>query len=282
MGRGLSAQQRQLLATLIVAKRPLDVTRELGPLVDAPATDSGRRSLLRAVRSLAARGLVELTRTPRQGWPAVVATARPGAVGELRAPDWQRAAAAVDKAERRLEKARQKAKAKRPDVYRGKAHPPRPAGEGLECWVENLSRYPEEEVLELVGYAVRWIDMRGVHIKVKNAGPGRVAGGRAYSSVPTIANVAPGSLYLITLKIGPPDDFPSREHRYGWTEPGPRNQFPLLTYADWREALVAVAAHEAMHIQQYKYGHPRSELQTSHFEADTLERYRKTLPKGNT
>jgi hypothetical protein len=37
-----------------------------------------------------------------------------------------------------------------------------------------------------------------------------------------------------------------------------------------------------MHIQQYKYGHPRSELQTSHFEADTLERYRKTLPKGNT
>ena len=62
MSRGLSSQQRQLLATLVVAKRPLDATRELGPLVGMPATDSGRRSLLRAVRLLAKRGLVTITR----------------------------------------------------------------------------------------------------------------------------------------------------------------------------------------------------------------------------
>jgi hypothetical protein len=89
-----------------------------------------------------------------------------------------------------------------------------------------------------------------------------------------IFSVPAGTLYLITVKIGPPKKFPTVEHRYGWKQPGPRNQFPMISYADWREALVAVAAHEAMHIEQFKQGRPRSELETSRFEADALERYR--------
>jgi hypothetical protein len=279
MSRGLSKRQRQALATLVVAKRALDVTRELGPLVGMPATESGRRSLLRAVRSLAQRGLVTITRAPRQGWPAVMVEATPGATGELRAPDWQRAATAVDKSERRLEKAKARVKVKRP-AFRGKAHPPMPTGAGLATVIDNLSRYPDSEVIPLVELAIEQVDMRGVHIKIKNRRR-RGVSGRAYPAVPGIATVAPGMLYLVTILVGSAESFPVREHRYGFTEPGPRNQFPIISYADWREGLVAVAAHEAMHVQQFKQGDPRSELQTSHFEAETLDRYRANRPKGN-
>jgi len=271
MSRGLSSQQRQLLATLVVAKRPLDATRELGPLVGMPATDSGRRSLLRAVRLLAKRGLVTITREPgRQGWPAVMVEATPGAVGELRAPDWQRASTNVVRQERKTERALAK---KRTKVGRGKSWPLLPAGVGLDTSVENLSRYPDSEVFPLVEFATEGVDMRGVHVRVKNST--RRVSGRAYPDVShEIFSVPAGTLYLITVKIGPPKKFPTVEHRYGWKQPGPRNQFPMISYADWREALVAVAAHEAMHIEQFKQGRPRSELETSRFEADALERYR--------
>ena len=279
MSRGLSERQRTALATLVVAKRPLDVTRELGPLIGMPQTESGRRSLLRAVRSLAERGLVAITRAPRQGWPAVLVEAGPHAYGELLPADWQRAGTAVEKAERREERAKAKAKARKPSAFRGKSHPPGPEGVGLGYAVQNSSRYSDEEVRRLVEYAVRAIDMRGVHVKVKNST--RTVSGRAYPSVPAEANVPAESLYLLTIKVGPPEKFPTREHRYGGDEPGPRNQFPTISYADWQEALVAVAAHEAMHVQQFKYGDPRSELQTSHFQAETLERYRRDRDRGN-
>jgi hypothetical protein len=277
MSRGLSARQRQVLATLVVAKRPLDVTRELGPLVGMPETDSGRRSLLRAVRLLAQRGLVEITRQPAQGWPAVLAQAAPGAIGELRAPDWQRASSSVVRDERK--RARQRRRPKSASGYRGKSHPPTPAGVGLETVIDNTSRYPDAEVIPLVEFAIEGIDMRGVHIKIKNRSRG--VSGTAYRAVPEIARVAPDMLYLAIVRIGPPESFPVAEHRYGYTEPGPRNQFPLITLADWQEGLVGTAAHEAMHIQQYKSGWSRSELQTSWHEAEALERYRQESPRGN-
>jgi len=155
----------------------------------------------------------------------------------------------------------------------GRSGPLLPAGVGLDTSVENLSRYPDSEVFPLVEFATEGIDMRGVHARVKNST--RSVSGRTYPDVShEIFSVPAGTLYLITVKIGPPKKFPTVEHRYGWKQPGPRNQFPMISYADWREALVAVAAHEAMHIEQFKQGRPRSELETSRFEADALERYR--------
>lgn len=97
MSRGLSARQRQALALLVTHKRPLDVTSELLPLLGVSASDSTRRSLLRALRLLERRGLVSLERVPseRGGWPRLIAAARPGARGELFAADLQRASASV-------------------------------------------------------------------------------------------------------------------------------------------------------------------------------------------
>lgn len=87
MTRGLSIRQRQALALLVNEKRPLDVTGEILPTLGLEATDSARRSVLRAFRLLERRGLVNLERvpSPRGGWPRVLATARPGAVIEAEA-----------------------------------------------------------------------------------------------------------------------------------------------------------------------------------------------------
>jgi hypothetical protein len=90
MGRGLSERQRSAVAALIEARRPLDVTRELGPLIGMPNADSGRRRLLRAMRLLEARGLVRFTCGPkgqRCGWGAVLAEGDAHASGELLGAD---------------------------------------------------------------------------------------------------------------------------------------------------------------------------------------------------
>lgn len=95
VSRGLSSRQARLLAILVVARRPLDVTGELGPMLGEPESKSGRASLLRAVRLLESRGLVALQHrpAPRGGWPRLLASARPGAEGELLARDLQQARA---------------------------------------------------------------------------------------------------------------------------------------------------------------------------------------------
>ena len=92
MTRGLSERQRRTLALLHVARRPLEAGELLALLGDEP-TPSSRRSLLRALRLLADRGLVELERrpSPRGGHPRLFASAVPGAEGELRGRDLQRA-----------------------------------------------------------------------------------------------------------------------------------------------------------------------------------------------
>jgi hypothetical protein len=92
MGRGLSRRQRRALGILVLAHRPLNATRELGPLFGSPASDSGRRSLLRALRLLERRGLVRLERRPASGGGRTVfAAANAGAKGELTGAELWRA-----------------------------------------------------------------------------------------------------------------------------------------------------------------------------------------------
>jgi hypothetical protein len=49
---------------------------------------------------------------------------------------------------------------------------------------------------------------------------------------------------------------------------------PIVRMADWREALVAVAAHEARHIWQYQHDQPRSEVEAERYSARRLELWR--------
>jgi hypothetical protein len=79
VGRGLSPRQNRLLALLVVADRPLDVTGEAALILGEPDTRSARVSLLEAVRALERRGLVETERAPRPegGWGKLLVSASP-------------------------------------------------------------------------------------------------------------------------------------------------------------------------------------------------------------
>lgn len=145
--------------------------------------------------------------------------------------------------------------------------------------IRNTSRYPADEVRQLVRFALQDVDVRGVHVNVKNSsGPRR---GRAYDGVPTISNAPPGAEYLVTIGIGGPEHFPYEDG--SWTQ---RNGTPIKrrggrwpeeTLEDWREALVSVAAHEGAHVEQFRNGLPRSEVRCHHFAAQMLRRYRDAL-----
>lgn len=131
--------------------------------------------------------------------------------------------------------------------------------------VQNTSRYPTAEVENLVQFATGDLDMRRVCVNVKNSHR-YPYGGYAYLGVPEISNAPASSEYLITLRLGAPERFPFTPQR--------RRGSPPLRLGCWREALVAVAAHEAWHIRQYRLDLPRSEVACESYEALVIDRFR--------
>ncbi len=59
-----------------------------------------------------------------------------------------------------------------------------------------------------------------------------------------------------------------RTHGYGGVTS------PVVEIADWQEALVAVASHEARHIWQYQHDAPRSEVDAERYSAGRLALWR--------
>jgi hypothetical protein len=172
--------------------------------------------------------------------------------------------------------------------------------------IVNVSRYPDEEVEVLVRFGLEEIDLTGERIVavVKNTarGPYNRAipyTGTAYSY---FGGGIPSSLYdryagwrtkthhLIVMRIGPPEAFPTRSfRRYAGVEKGEMR--------DWREALVAITAHEGKHAEHVhdgayfkrggkrRTGTQRIEPKCEAFEAGTLRRFREQRvidPEGGT
>lgn len=142
--------------------------------------------------------------------------------------------------------------------------------------LKNTSRYPDDAVLQLVIIALRGINARRLAVNVKNSR--RPYRGRTYATVPSISPVSaePDIERLVTIGIGAPECFPldtaigqpGTLHGYG----GKRS--PIITMNDWREALVAVAAHEARHVWQFEHEAPGSEIDAERFAAARLDEYR--------
>jgi len=139
-------------------------------------------------------------------------------------------------------------------------------------WIRNTSRYPTNEVRELLRFAAQLSDVHDVQVNVKNCS-GAYAG-RAYPGIPAIARAHARANFLVTVRIGAPERFPKtnlvtehrwkkttegttpdptcrtrirngvQEHEITTTHPYGGQASPFLEYQDWREALIAVAAHE--------------------------------------
>ena len=137
--------------------------------------------------------------------------------------------------------------------------------------LKNTGRYPTHEVRKLLAVAARGLDLERVAVHV-------VDSHRAYDDRPCIAKmvrVPIGADHLVTLRIGAPGQFPADNMRTVMTW---GKGSPLIVMMDWREGLVALAAHKFNHIRQFHNNWPRSwsEVQCEKFAAKRLAAYRES------
>jgi hypothetical protein len=129
-------------------------------------------------------------------------------------------------------------------------------------------------------FAAEGFDLSHVCVNVKNSQAAYA--GRAYARVPNISNAPKSAKRLVVVRIGKPESFPksNRYTHYKWVrvEPGESldsletrttksgevqkrisfeqnyggEKSPFIEYRCWREALLAVAAHEFKHIEQFQ------------------------------
>jgi hypothetical protein len=115
---------------------------------------------------------------------------------------------------------------------------------------------PAEEVARLVLLASEGIDHDMLSVWVKNCS--RAFAGRAYFEA-----------CHCVVRIGRPSHFPIRRHHY------PRlKTAPVYDIESWQEALVLVTAHELRHQEQFRLGHPRSEVDAERWALTRLAAYR--------
>jgi hypothetical protein len=91
---------------------------------------------------------------------------------------------------------------------------------------------------------------------------------------PSKTAATPKSRVKALLGFGSPEPAPRLERREVRTHGYGGVTSPIVSMADWREALVAVAAHEARHIWQYQHDAPRSEVDAERYSAGRLSLWR--------
>jgi hypothetical protein len=135
--------------------------------------------------------------------------------------------------------------------------------------VDPTVRSEHAAIRQLVSAGFDGVDGSEVEVRVRPAGrPSRSFTGRAYASVPRSATVGPGVHYLVILFV------PSvlRNRGYPKTHRYPRlRTAPWITTYDWREGLVALAAHEACHVRQFQHDLRRSEVEAERWAKSVLE-----------
>jgi hypothetical protein len=126
----------------------------------------------------------------------------------------------------------------------------------------------------LVVAAFEGVEESEVEIRIRACGRSdRSFTGRAYPRPPSRARAAPGIRFLVILFV------PTVLHNRGYpkTHRYPRlRTAPWITAHDWRERLVALAAHEACHVRQFRDGLRRSEVEAEHWAERVLASWRRS------
>src|SRR5690242_14068927 len=112
-------------------------------------------------------------------------------------------------------------------------------------FVRNSSRYPTDEVEQLVAHGAWGIDTDDIEIHVRNS-KGSFSG-TAYFAKPRRLRLQSQTRWLVVARIGEPRRFPIHRHRYPGLKTAPR--YDIL---DWREAVILIVAHEVRHVQQFR------------------------------
>ncbi len=116
----------------------------------------------------------------------------------------------------------------------------------------------EGELRLLIQEAFVGIDASGVELRVELARNHRESfTGRAYPEPPRRPKPVPGTRFLVRLRL--PGALRNRGYPRAYRYTGLVTA-PWITVRDWRERLVALAAHEAFHVHQFREGLRRSEV----------------------
>jgi len=140
--------------------------------------------------------------------------------------------------------------------------------------VEDEIRADPDELRALIVASFEGVDPEGVEVRLEWAGGGRhrrqTYTGRAYPQVPPRWR-RPGVRYLVRLDL--PSVFRNRGYPLTYRYRGLRTA-PWITVRDWRERLVALAAHEAYHTHQFRHEMRRSEVQAERWAVRVLAEWR--------
>ena len=101
--------------------------------------------------------------------------------------------------------------------------------------------------------------------------------GRAWPELPPGRARAAGTRFLVQIEM--PSKPSAAGYPFVWRYPK-RKTAPQMTARDWRERLLAVAAHEAYHVRQFRQGMRRSEVTAERWAQRTLDRYRAADGEG--
>ena len=97
----------------------------------------------------------------------------------------------------------------------------------------------------------------------------------AYYEIPTVARVAVGIKYLVTMRIPPNLEDLAYPHQLQYRRRGvAMRRAPVVQVVDWLEELVHLAAHEARHVAQFRLGVVKSEVDAERWAAAAVERFR--------
>jgi len=116
-----------------------------------------------------------------------------------------------------------------------------------------------EALRALVVEAFDGVDPSGVEVQLRVPPPRRPTFvGRAYPEPPARARMHRDTRYLVRLDL--PSVVRNRGYPLTYRYRG-LSTAPWITVGDWRERLIALAAHEAYHVHQFREGLRRSEVQ---------------------
>jgi hypothetical protein len=121
----------------------------------------------------------------------------------------------------------------------------------------------------MIDHGFSGIDATGVEVHLEPCRTSRESfSGRAYGDLPARARTRPGTVYLVRLRI----PRVPRNRAYPKTDRYPkRKTSPWITVHSWRERFVALVAHEAFHVHQFREGLRRSEVHAERWALRRLD-----------
>jgi len=143
---------------------------------------------------------------------------------------------------------------------------------GIRIVVSDEIRADHATLSRLIEQGFNGIDPSGVEVRVERSLRSWDSfTGRAYPELPRRPSAHPTTRYLVRLRL--PGALRNRGYPQSYRYPRLKTA-PSITVRDWRERLVALVAHEAFHVHQFRRGLRRSEVAAERWADSVLEAWR--------